>query len=278
MKKAVSILVMIIMNILMISDAKACEISYDEYKDRKIVQSFVVGDYIFNVDNGYSPSLEDFAEAARSIEDGKDVKIYNIMMIGDIYYKTTEVFSNKSTTERNEFPEIDVAYEYRASIRGAKKSDYDLITCKNKDIKIRYTGLYTEGSNEYKRKAIRYASVQSENAIEEAKYCTTIQESCTPNKELTVKGTENIVEIEYETNASAQKICIEASDKNGSSKIECDEETVKVDKEPIKITKNQENIEIVEGKSKSLGDLFEVKYGVSGGIAGEADDTDDDVF
>ena len=66
----------------------------------------------------------------------------------------------------------------------------------------------------------------------------------------TVKGTENIVEIEYETNASAQKICIEASDKNGSSKIECDEETVKVDKEPIKITKTQESIEIVEGKSK----------------------------
>ena len=265
MKKAVSIIVMIIMNILMISDVKACEMSYNEYKDRKIVQSFVVGGYIFNVDNGYSPSLEDFAKAARSIKDGEEVKIYNIMMIGDIYYKTTEVFSNKSTTERNEFPEIDVAYEYRASIRGAKKSDYDLITCKNKDIKIRYTGLYTEGSNEYKRKAIRYASIQSENAIEEAKYCTTIQGSCTPDKELTVKGTENIVEIEYETNASAQKICIEASDKNGSSKIECDEETVKVDKEPIKITKTQESVEIVEGKSKSLGDLFEVKYGVSGG-------------
>ena len=65
MKKAVSIMVMIIMNILMISDVKACEMSYNEYKDRKIVQSFVVGDYIFNVDNGYSPSLEDFAEAAR---------------------------------------------------------------------------------------------------------------------------------------------------------------------------------------------------------------------
>ena len=36
MKKAVSILVMIIMNILMISDAKACEMSYDEYKDIKM--------------------------------------------------------------------------------------------------------------------------------------------------------------------------------------------------------------------------------------------------
>ena len=67
MKKAVSILVMIIMNILMISDAKACEMSYDEYKD----------------------------------------------------------------------------------------------------IKMRYTGLYIEESNEYKRKVIRYASLQSENAIEE---------------------------------------------------------------------------------------------------------------
>ena len=265
MKKAVSILVMIIMNILMISDVKACEMSYDEYKDRKIVQSFVVGDYIFNVDNGYSPSLEDFAEAARSIKDGEEVKIYNVMVIGDIYYKVTEVFSNESTTEIKEFPKIDVQYEYRASIRGAKESDYDIITCKNKDIKIRYTGMYTEGSNEYKRKAIRYASIQSGNTIEEAKYCTTIQESCTPDKELIVKGTENLVEIEYETNASAQKICIEASDKNGSSKVECDTETVKVDKEPIKITKNQESIEIVEGKSKTLGDLFEVRYSVSGG-------------
>ncbi len=33
MKKAVSIIVMIIMNILMISDVKACEMSYNEYKD-----------------------------------------------------------------------------------------------------------------------------------------------------------------------------------------------------------------------------------------------------
>ena len=36
MKKAVSIIVMIIMNILMISDVKACEMSYNEYKDRKM--------------------------------------------------------------------------------------------------------------------------------------------------------------------------------------------------------------------------------------------------
>ena len=47
MKKAVSIIVMIIMNILMISDVKACEMSYNEYKDRKIVQSFVVGGLYF---------------------------------------------------------------------------------------------------------------------------------------------------------------------------------------------------------------------------------------
>ena len=33
---------------------------------------------------------------------------------------------------------------------------------------MRYTGLYIEGSNEYKRKTIRYSSVQSKNAIEEA--------------------------------------------------------------------------------------------------------------
>lgn len=111
MKKAVSILVMIIMNILMISDAKACEMSYDEYKD----------------------------------------------------------------------------------------------------IKMKYTRLYIEGLTNIKK---------------------------------------------------SHKICkcsIRKCDRRGSSKIECDEETVKVDKEPIKITKNQENIEIVEGKSKSLGDLFEVK-------------------
>ena len=36
MKKAVSIIVMIIMTILMISDVKACEMSYNEYKDRKM--------------------------------------------------------------------------------------------------------------------------------------------------------------------------------------------------------------------------------------------------
>ena len=266
MKKVVSIIMIVIINILMNSDVLACELSYDEYKSREIVQSFVVGDYIFNVDNGFSPSLEDFAEAARSIKDGEEVKIYNIMMVGDIYYKSTEVFSNKSTTVKSEFPKIDVAYEYRASIRGAKESDYDLITCKNKGIKISYTGLYTEGTNEYKRKAIRYASIQSGSAIEGAKYCTTIAESCTPEKDLTVKGTENVVEIEYETNASAQRVCIQAKDKNGSSKAECDTETVKVDKEPIKITKNQESIDIVEGKSKGLEDLFEVRYSVSGGV------------
>ena len=264
MKKVVSI-IGIIISILVISDVKACEISYDEYKSKGIVQSFVVGDYIFNVDNGYSPSLEDFAEAARSIKDGEEVKIYNIMMIGDIYYKATEVFTNKSTTEVSEFPKIDVGYVYRKSIRGASEKDYDIITCKNKGIKINYTGLYTEGQNEYKRKAIRYASIQSSEKVKSAQYCTTIKGFCEPDKDLAVGSNENLVEIEYDTDESAQRICIKAENIQGESEIECDKETVKVDKEPIKIAKAQENVEVVEGKSKTLGDLFEVTYGVSGG-------------
>ena len=264
MKKVVGIVLTIV--IMMLSmEVKACELNYEEYTGRGIVQSFVVGEYIFNTDNGYSPSLEDFAEAARSIKDGEEVKIYNIMMVGDIYYKVTEVFSNESTTDVSKFPKIDVSYEYRASIRGAKEKDYDVITCKNKGIRITYTGMYTEGSGEYKTEAIRYASIQSSEKITGARYCKTINEECIPDEEIEVNGSEVNVKVNFETNVSAQKVCISATTESGESEIKCDTEKVKVDKTPIKIEDTNVLDKTIEGKPANLENMFEVTYSVSGG-------------
>lgn len=264
MKKLV-FLTILFLSILIPNVTQACELSYQEYKDKGIVQSFVVGEYVFNVDNGYSPSLEDFATAARSIKKGEDVKVYNIFSIGNIYYKVTEIFSNKSTNNVNEFPNIDVTYEYRNHIRNAKESDYTIYTCKKKNIKINFNGLYTEGNFEYKTKAIRYAAIDSSSDIKEIKYCTTIKEECNPD---IIVENSNLKEIkvEYDTNVSAQRVCIEAKNTQGEeSGIVCDSENVKVDKEYIKIKNINEKTEIIEGKPENLSGLFEVTYSVSGG-------------
>lgn len=108
-------------------DAKA--FTYDSYKNLGIKGSYVVGDYIFDLDAGFSPTLQDFMIASRTIPEDKPTTLYSyqIFTLFDSF-RQLEVYSNEQTRDKNEFKVIQAKYIYRKSIRTAKQSDYDVLS------------------------------------------------------------------------------------------------------------------------------------------------------
>ena len=270
MKKLVRGVIIIALAFLT-ANVYACELSYEEFKELGIGHAYIVGDYIFDTDYGYSPSLEDFATAARSIPEGEDEYVYDILIDtsgSDAFYVQTEIFSGESELDYNNFPAIDVTYVYRANIRGASEEDYDILTCPNEEdvLEVEYVGLVTEGESEYKSEATRYVNINSSAGVDSAKYCITMGESCIPDTEVSVEGNPAIMEVPYGSEVGEQRVCVEIIDKNGNSTgIICDTETVKVDKEYPSITSTDNYSTIIEGESHDPKELFEVEFGVSGG-------------
>ena len=256
------------MLILMIGiEVKACEIKLEEYRKLEVINAYIVGEYMFDTSEGFSPSLEDFSIAARSIPKGEEEYVYSILDIPAFgEYRVREVFSGEVSEEESEFPYLDLRYNYRANIRGAKENEYDIFTCKSKAIKVSYTALRTEGEGTYKTGATRYVSVQSTNGISEAKYCITNKETCAPVEEVEIEENPGLMEIEYETQKEEQRICVEVKDATGdTSEVLCDEITVKVDKEKAGIQATEELNTVVEGEPHEAKKLFVVNYSVSGG-------------
>jgi len=72
MNKRILLFINILIIIVMIpSITFSCELKYEEYAKLGIRSSYVVGDYVFNRDEGFSPSIEDISIASRSIKTGK---------------------------------------------------------------------------------------------------------------------------------------------------------------------------------------------------------------
>ena len=266
MKKCMYTIIIMLL-VFFSSTVKACEIEYDEYKTLGIKQSYIVGDYVFVADSGYSPSLEDFAIAARTIPEGEDEYIYNIFLskIGNTeYFRFLEIFSKEESKDSSDFPYIDVTYEYRANIRGASDKDYKIYTCQVDTINVNYTTLETEGELEYKTRAVRTVNVTSSDGISGIKYCFTTGNECQPNKNGNVEN--GLAKIEYESKIGGQRVCVEAKDRNGNtSGVVCDETLVKVDKESAEVNATNELGTVVEKEPHTLEELFEIIFSVSGG-------------
>ena len=259
-------LITIIVSMIIASvNVNACVLSFNEYEETEVMQSYVIGDYIFDVTT-MTPSLEDLATAARSVEKGKEVEIYNIMYIPAIdYYNSYEIFSKEESYDRNEFPYIDVTYLYTSHIG---TDSYSMFQCKNENMLIEYLTLETEGESLYKTSATRGIEIVSDEGIKEIKYCFTSSNTCKPTISSEVEETDGnkIVKIEYPSNKEAVHMCVEAFDKNGNtSGIECDEEYVYVDRERIDIQAKEESTIVKEGNPESVSNLFDITYPVSGG-------------
>ena len=124
MKRYLYLLIGILM--LMVMPVEACVLTYEEYKETEIQHAYIIGDYVFNMDEGYSPSLYDIAIAARSIpttEEEYILDVYNIPTGNGKYeYEKWNIFEGGFDTNPRGF-QVDVTWEYWANIAGATEEE-----------------------------------------------------------------------------------------------------------------------------------------------------------
>lgn len=127
---------MLLMILLLVSFCpvvKAKNLGYQEYRNLNIEHSFVVGDYIFDVSYGYSPSLKDFMHASRTIPQNEDVYVEEIILMEipelDIFeFSSLELYSKREITDISKFKTLKPKYVYRANIDGASSKDYTVLS------------------------------------------------------------------------------------------------------------------------------------------------------
>ena len=129
MKKVLLMLTIISSILLGTSNVEAKAFTFDTYNSLGIKSSFVVGEYIFDLDSGYSPTLEDIMTASRSIAAGKPTTLYSYQiypLFGT--FRQTEIYSNEQTKNKSEFKVFQANYIYRSNIKDADESDYDVLS------------------------------------------------------------------------------------------------------------------------------------------------------
>lgn len=127
MKKRKFILaILVLMVIPTIAHAKTLD--YDLYKKLNVKYAFITGDYMFNMDNGYSPTLEDIMIASRSIKEGEPTTLYEIRMFPAWnFFSVNEVYRNTSSNDKTILESMNVKYIYRNSIKKADSSEFDTL-------------------------------------------------------------------------------------------------------------------------------------------------------
>ena len=102
--------------VLQYGKGNAKVLTKEEYEALGIDHCYVIGDYLFDLDDGFNPSLEDLLIAAATTYTN-DIKIYELKksenIAGDIVVEYNELLSNQRLEE---FPLIKVKYVYEESI------------------------------------------------------------------------------------------------------------------------------------------------------------------
>ena len=247
-----------------------CKLTYDEYNAYGIKSAYIVGEYIFNKDSGFSPSIEDLATASRSIPTNQKEYIYDVLSFPNAFrYKS--IFDGTSLSGKENFPDIYVSYIYKNHIATATDSDITYITCETSDITVKAISLATVGNGNYYTSATRYFEIDSTNGISKAYYCLTTNDSCTPNVEASIDTKTNTFSVNYDPKlltspSNTEKVCAYATDSSGnSSSVYCDENGIRVDDSSPVVTASTKFTSMPQGsKDYSVSDLFNISYGLSG--------------
>ena len=97
--------------------ADSLQLSEADFKALNIVRAYLIGDYLFDLDNGYNPSLNDLLIAATTSYTN-DLKVYELKISeninGDIVEEYSELLSDKTLTR---FPTINCKYVYDKNIK-----------------------------------------------------------------------------------------------------------------------------------------------------------------
>ncbi len=126
MKKVMIPLLAIVSMLALTPKVEAKTINYASYNKLGITSTYVVGDYIFNLDNGYSPTLRDIMIASRTIPKDEPTTLYSILNMPEFgFFRQLEIYSGISKNSSNEFKLINAKYVYHQSIFGATADQFE---------------------------------------------------------------------------------------------------------------------------------------------------------
>lgn len=126
MKKILLILTIVPAMLIGVLNVEAKGFTLNSYYKLGLTHTYVIGKYVFNLDEGYSPTLRDIMIASRSIPEGEPTTLYDIYTFReDNYFELYELYSETFTMEPNEFKPLDLKYVYSKSIREATTNDYE---------------------------------------------------------------------------------------------------------------------------------------------------------
>ena len=127
--KKIKFIIIILVLVVFTSIVNAKTLDYDYYKRLNVKYAFIVGDYMFNMDNGYSPSLEDIMIASRTIKDGNPTTLYEIRMFPAWnYFSVSEIYKNTSSNDKNILENMNIRYIYRNNIKKANSKEFDTLS------------------------------------------------------------------------------------------------------------------------------------------------------
>lgn len=125
MKKVSILLIAVLSLFAFTTKAEAKVFTLSSYYKLGINHAYVVGDYIFNLDHGWSPTLRDIMIASRTIPEGQPTQLNDIYAFQEEdYFEHFEVYTGAFTWEPTEFKVFEAKYVYKKSITNASSSDY----------------------------------------------------------------------------------------------------------------------------------------------------------
>ena len=127
----------------------------------------------------------------------------------EVYYYVVIEFPNEEANQND-----DIGSNISGNITIEEGSEY-----KNPEVTL--TGTTTSGNNGWVKSASINANVTTQTGKYEALYCTTTEDSCTPNTSANIS--DNTFSVTLNNNSSAQKVCVEVTDEYNQIASGCSE-------------------------------------------------------
>ena len=127
----------------------------------------------------------------------------------EVYYYVVIEFPNEEANQND-----DIGSNISGNITIEEGSEY-----KNPEVTL--TGTTVSGNNGWVKSASINADVTSQTGKYEALYCTTTEDSCTPNTSANIS--DNTFSVTLNNNSSAQKVCVEVTDEYNQIASGCSE-------------------------------------------------------
>ena len=127
----------------------------------------------------------------------------------EVYYYVVIEFPNEEANQND-----DIGSNISGNITIEEGSEY-----KNPEVTL--TGTTSSGNNGWVKSVSINANVETQTGKYEALYCTTTEDSCTPNTSANIS--DNTFSVTLNNNSSAQKICVEVTDEYNQIASGCSE-------------------------------------------------------